>query len=288
MVRIQDIPEIRLHYPQEIAKRLASRAPGTLPKDGRKIMIIACDHAARGALGAGRDPMSMANRTELLERCVAALSRPGVDGFLGTADLVEDLTLLGALENKLVFGSMNRTGLQGATFEIDDRFGCYTPEAIAESNLDGGKTLTRICFEDPSTPRTLAATAQAINSLSIRKKIAMVEPFISRWKDGKIVNDLTPDAVIKSITIASALGETSAYTWLKLPCVSDMERVMESTTLPSLILGGEVSKDPENTLNSWAKAVALPNVCGLVIGRSLLFPPDGDVQTAVDNAVELL
>ncbi|WP_216380642.1 Cgl0159 family (beta/alpha)8-fold protein [Arcanobacterium phocae] len=288
MVAIQDILDIRLHHPEEIKKRLASRAPGQLPQNGRKMMIIACDHPARGALGAGQDPMSMANRTELLERCMIALSRPGVDGFLGTADLVEDLTLLGALENKLVFGSMNRTGLQGASFEIDDRFGCYTPEAIAEDNLDGGKTLTRICFADPSTPRTLVATAQAVNQLSANKKIAMIEPFVSSWKDGQLVNDLSPEAVIKSITIASALGSTSAYTWLKLPCVPQMERVMESTTLPSLILGGEVSKDPENTLNSWGKAVKLPNVCGLVIGRSLLFPSHGDVQTAVDNAVELL
>ncbi|WP_216386943.1 Cgl0159 family (beta/alpha)8-fold protein [Arcanobacterium phocae] len=288
MVAIQDILDIRLHHPEEIKKRLASRAPGQLPQNGRKMMIIACDHPARGALGAGQDPMSMANRTELLERCMIALSRPGVDGFLGTADLVEDLTLLGALENKLVFGSMNRTGLQGASFEIDDRFGCYTPEAIAEDNLDGGKTLTRICFADPSTPRTLADTAQAVNQLSANKKIAMIEPFVSSWKDGQLVNDLSPEAVIKSITIASALGSTSAYTWLKLPCVPQMERVMESTTLPSLILGGEVSKDPENTLNSWGKAVKLPNVCGLVIGRSLLFPSHGDVQTAVDNAVELL
>ncbi|WP_216378802.1 Cgl0159 family (beta/alpha)8-fold protein [Arcanobacterium phocae] len=288
MVAIQDILDIRLHHPEEIKKRLASRAPGQLPQNGRKMMIIACDHPARGALGAGQDPMSMANRTELLERCMIALSRPGVDGFLGTADLVEDLTLLGALENKLVFGSMNRTGLQGASFEIDDRFGCYTPEVIAEDNLDGGKTLTRICFADPSTPRTLAATAQAVNQLSANKKIAMIEPFVSSWKDGQLVNDLSPEAVIKSITIASALGSTSAYTWLKLPCVPQMERVMESTTLPSLILGGEVSNDPENTLNSWGKAVKLPNVCGLVIGRSLLFPSHGDVQTAVDNAVELL
>ena len=116
----------------------------------------------------------------------------------------------------------------------------------------------------------------------------MIEPFMSKWVDGSVVNDLTPDAVIKSMAIASGLGRTSAYTWLKLPCVDDMERVMEAATLPSLILGGEVSKDADVTLEKWHVALQQPNVFGLVIGRSLLFPTDGDVTKAVDNTVELL
>ncbi|QOQ39592.1 Cgl0159 family (beta/alpha)8-fold protein [Trueperella pecoris] len=288
MVTISDIPSIRLHSPQRVKNALANRRPGAIPTDGRKLLIIACDHPARGALGAGEDPSAMANRAELLERCMIALSRPGVNGFLGTADLIEDLTLLGALDNKLVFGSMNRTGLQGSAFEIDDRFGCYTPEAIAAYNLDGGKTLTRICLEDSHTPHTLEATAHAVDQLAKLNKVAMIEPFISTWKNGRIVNDLSADAVIMSIAIASALGSTSAHTWLKLPYTEDMERVLESTTLPSLILGGEVPADPNKALSSWAQAMTYPNVFGLVIGRSLLFPHGGDVQQAVDNAVELL
>src|SRR2546426_3745368 len=38
-----------------------------------------------------------------------SLERPGVDGVLGTPDVLEDLVLLRALEGKLAFGSMNRT-----------------------------------------------------------------------------------------------------------------------------------------------------------------------------------
>src|SRR5690625_6476403 len=61
----------------------------------------------------------------------------------------------------------------------------------------------------------------------------------------KVVNDLSPEAVIKSIHIAQGLGATSAYTWLKLPAVDDMERVMDATTMPTLILGGDpVDDDP--------------------------------------------
>lgn len=116
----------------------------------------------------------------------------------------------------------------------------------------------------------------------------MVEPFISRWHQQQIVNDLSPEAVIRSIQIASALGRTSAYTWLKLPYVQQMEQVMQATTLPTLILGGEVSEDAGKARDGWRQALQLPNVKGLVIGRSLLFPPDDQVEKAVDKAVALL
>ncbi|MDO5049076.1 MAG: deoxyribose-phosphate aldolase [Actinomycetaceae bacterium] len=284
---IEKLTEIRTFEPSKIDEALQNRKPGQLPRD-RNIMVIACDHPARGALGAGGDPMAMASREEVLERCVEALSRPGVDGFLGTADMIEDLALLGALEGKLVWGSMNRAGLQGASFEMDDRFNCYDAQGIVDSKLDGGKMLTRINLEDANTAATLEASANAIDELNARKVMAMVEPFISNWVDGRIVNDLSTDAVIKSIAIASGLGRSSAYTWLKLPCVDNMERVMEATTLPSLILGGEVPENPDQALEGWASALKLPNVKGLVIGRSLLFPGDGDVAKAVDNATELL
>src|SRR5690625_6940401 len=72
----------------------------------------------------------------------------------------------------------------------------------------------------------------------------------------KVVNDLSPEAVIKSIHIAQGLGATSAYTWLKLPAVDDMERVMDATTMPTLILGGDpVDDDPVALRASWKRAL---------------------------------
>ena len=285
------VTEIRATDPDRIGRALAQRPRADLAGAGR-LMVIACDHPARGALGAGERPLAMADREDLLWRCMTALSRPGVNGFLGTAEIIEDLTLLGALDGKLVWGSMNRIGLQGASFEMDDRFGAYDADGIEASHLDGGKMLTRINYADPASAATLEASAKAIDSLSERGLNAMIEPFISRWEDhGRIVNDLSEEAVIRSISIAQALGRSSAHTWLKLPCVSDpvsMRRVMASTSLPSLILGGEVSTDPEATRASWAAALELPNVRGLVVGRSLLYPGNDDVEAAVDAAVALL
>ncbi|MEZ7897531.1 MAG: deoxyribose-phosphate aldolase [Flaviflexus sp.] len=288
MIDVNTLTDVRAYEPERIAQALSNRVPGPGPIPGKKQMIIACDHAARGALGAGGDPLAMADRRDLLERCVAALNRPGVTGFLGTADMIEDLVILGALDGKDVYGSMNRVGLQGASFEMDDRFNCYDTQGIVNAGLEGGKTLTRINLDDAGTAVTLEATAKAVDEMSAAGKRLMIEPFISTWVDGKIQNDLSPDAVIKSIAIAQAQGRSSAYTWLKLPCVDEMERVMASTTLPSLILGGEVPDDPDAAFGQWADALTLPNVLGLVIGRSLLYPNDDDVERAVDNAVELL
>jgi len=286
--RIAEITQIRASDPGAILRAAQARTKRpTIRGDGR-LMIVAADHPARGAFGVGNKPMAMGSRVELLDRLVTALARPGVDGLLASPDILEDLLLLGALEDKVVFGSMNRGGLQGAEFELDDRFTGYDAQGCADMGLNGGKTLTRIALGDAGTVATMEATAKAVNELSERKLIAMVEPFWSSRSGGRVYNDLTPDAVIKSVGIASALGRTSAYTWMKLPVVPEMERVMDSTTLPTLLLGGDPATSPDETYQSWRDALTLPAVRGLVVGRTLLYPGDDDVAAAVDIAVSMV
>jgi hypothetical protein len=286
--KVRRIVEARVHNPGAIAQAAAARVRAKSPLgDNGRAMIIAADHPARGANAVGADPTAMADRGELLDRLCVALQRPGVTGVLGTADILDDLLLLGALDGKAVFGSMNRAGLAGSVFEIDDRFTGYDAETIAERGFDGGKMLTRIALEDVHTPSILENTARAVNELNDRELIAMIEPFLLRWVDGKLRNDLSPDAVIKSITIAAGLGRHTAHTWLKLPVVPEMERVLASSTLPVLLLGGEV-KDADAAFAAWQQALSMPTVQGLVVGRSLLYPSDGDVAGAVDRAVGML
>ena len=285
---VRGIVETRVHNPGAIADAAARRvaAKSVLGETGRA-MIIAADHPARGALAVGGDPTAMADRGVLLERLCVALERPGVTGVLGTADILEDLLLLGVLDGKAVFGSMNRGGLAESSFEVDDRFTGYDAATIQDMRFDGGKMLTRIAMEDPATPSVLENTARAIDELNDRRLIAMVEPFLSRWVDGWLRNDLSPEAVIASISIAAGLGRRSAYTWLKLPVVPDMERVLAATTLPVVLLGGDVA-DADAAFAAWQRALAVPTVQGLMVGRSLLYPADGDVAGAVDRAVSLL
>jgi hypothetical protein len=287
--QLKAILDVRARRPQAIAEAAAQRKRrATLLGEHNQLFIIAADHPARGALRVGNQPMAMADRADLLERMSLALSRPGVDGLLGTADIIEELLLLGALEDKVVVGSMNRGGLAGTVFEIDDRFTGYDAAAIERMGFDGGKMLFRIDPDDPATAATMESCARAVSDLAARGLMAMVEPFICHRVDGRVRNDLSPEAVIRSIAVTSGLGTTSAYTWLKVPVVDDMERVLAASTLPVLLLGGEVSADQDAVFELWHKALQIPSVHGLVVGRTLLFPPDDDVAGAVDTAVGLM
>ena len=286
---VAEINEVRAREPERVARLLADRRrrQDVFGPDGR-LMVVACDHPARGALAASGRPTAMNDRHDLLERLVTALSRPGVDGLLATADIAEDLLLLGALEDKLVFSSLNRGGLQGSSFELDDRQTGYDVRGTVEAGFDGAKMLTRIDLDDPGTVATLEQCGRAVTELNRARRIALVEPFLSRRVGGKLVNDLSPDAVVKSVHIAQGLGASSAYTWLKLPVVEEMERVMTATTLPTLLLGGDPEGDPDATYARWRAALALPSVRGLVLGRTMLYPADDDVARAVDTAVAMV
>jgi hypothetical protein len=287
--RYEHLSAIRLEDPDAVARAAAARRRHPGLKYGTQNFIVAADHPARGALSVGSDPVAMADRRELLDRLQIALANPAVDGVLASPDIMDDLLLLGALEGKLVFGSMNRGGLAGLVNEIDDRFTGHTAAALDALGADGGKMLTRICLGDPDTANILEATAKAVDSLAARKLIAMVEPFLSvREANGRVRNDLSPDAVIKSIAIAEGLGSTSAYTWMKLPVVQEMERVMAATTLPTVLLGGDPDAGQDEVFASWQAALALPGVQGLTVGRTLLYPADGDVAGAVATAASLL
>ncbi|MEU0784007.1 deoxyribose-phosphate aldolase [Streptomyces sp. NPDC006173] len=290
-ITIPDLVTVRARHPEAIAEAAARRTRRPLVGSTGRLMIVAADHPARGALGVGDRRFAMANRADLLERLCVALSRPGVDGVLATADILEDLLLLGVLEDRVVMGSLNRGGLAGASFEMDDRFTGHRPEDVQRLRFDAGKLLLRIDYDDPGSLETLAGAAGAVDAMAARRLPLFVEPFISRREAGEVRNDLSAGAVTRSIAIASGLGGTSAYTWLKLPVTrdpDDMAQVLETSTLPAVLLGGEVGRDQEAAYERWRKALRLPTVQGMVVGRSLLYPAEGDVETAVDTAVGLL
>lgn len=280
--------DIRATRPEAIREAFAGRRRRDVLRGDGRLFIVAADHPARGALAVGPNPTAMADRYELLSRLATALSRPGVDGVLGTPDIIDDLAALGLLDDKIIVGSMNRGGLRGAAFEMDDRMTAYDVPAMLEAGIDFAKTLLRIDLADPGTAATLTAMADAVTQAAAAGLPIMLEPFLSHRVDGRIVNDLSADAVILSIAIASGLGASSAHTWLKLPVVDEMERVMAATTMPTLLLGGDSGADPDETFAAWEDALTLPGVRGLTVGRTLLYPPDDDVAAAVDIAAGLV
>ncbi len=280
--------EARLQSPNAAAKALKSRKRRKLITDSQ-LFIVAADHTARGMLGVGDDPFAMGDRRKLLEALLVALENPQVDGVLGSADVIDELALLGVLDNKLVFGTMNRGGIMGASWELNDRMTAYTPQDIAARGLDGGKVLLRLADDDAGTGPTIEAVAKAVTQMADLKLPIMVEPLPYTGGNGgpaKYIDD--NDKLLRAVSIASGLGSSSAYTWLKVPAGSQVERMMAATTLPGLILGGTPGPDPEATYSSWERAMKVPNVRGLVVGRSLLFPKDGDVVGAIARAARIV
>lgn len=125
------ITDLRASEPGMIAAAWQRRTTRPTVRGDGRLMIVAADHPARGALAVGSRPTAMNSRTDLLDRLCTALADPGVDGVLATADILDDLLLLGALEDKVVFSSFNRGGLSGSVFEMDDRMTGATAASTA-------------------------------------------------------------------------------------------------------------------------------------------------------------
>jgi DhnA family fructose-bisphosphate aldolase class Ia len=278
----------RADSPGLALEQLRTRRRRPLLTDGR-LFIVAADHTARGMLGVPGEPFAMADRRRTLEALMVALSHPEVDGVLASADIMEELALLGALDDKLAFGTMNRGGIMGARWELDDRMTAYSAASIKANGLDGGKVLLRLADDDAGTAPTIQACAQAIDECAELDLPIMVEPLpyhVDQHGVAKLLAD--EDAMLRAVAIGSGLGSTSTATWLKVPAWSDPARTLSATTLPALILGGSPGPDPEATYDSWSRALEVPNVRGLVVGRALLYPSDGDVATAIDRAAAIV
>ena len=285
----RELTDIRVSQPDHIARALAARARrNSLTADGM-MFIVAADHTARGMVGVGGDPVAMADRRSMLDRLLTALEHPRVDGVLASVDIMEDLVVLGALERRVAVGTMNRGGLAGAVWELDDRFTAYDTKHLVSAGLDAGKMLLRIDDDDAGTNPTLAACASAVQDLNDHRMMAMVEPIpYTRSADGTRIWDDRPGKLVRAVGISAALGGSSAYTWLKVQATADIKQVAAMSTQPLLILGGAPGPDPEAIYASWETALNEPSVHGLVIGRALLYPADGDVAGAVERAARLV
>jgi len=281
--------EARIFEPESLTKSLVSRRRRTVPGNDGNLLILASDHTARGKISLGSDPLAMADRFTLLQRLVEGLASPGVDGVLASADILEELAWLGALDNKLAIGTMNRGGIIGASWELDDRLSAYDADHVLASGLDGGKTLLRIDYSDHAVPRTLEMVAAQTTKLADHKLMAMIEPLpYVKNELGKAVLDPSDEELAKVVAIASGLGSSSAYTWLKVPPRDRMAEIAGATSLPILMLGGEPEGNPQGIFDQWSKAMTEHNVRGLVAGRTLLYPSDGDSNLAITKAAEIV
>src|SRR3972149_1276822 len=240
--------EPRVTRPEVIeGEAAARRRRERLTTDGR-LTILAADHPARMVLGVGDDPAAMGHRWGLLARILRGLHTEELDGVMATPDIVEELLIVnrldkelggpGFLDHKVLLGCMNRGGLAGAGFELDDRMTGYTPERIAALRLDGAKMMFRLDPGDPASLWTIEYCVRAIDECHGRGIPVFLEALYIERADGKPKAAKHADALIRVVSVATGLGASTALTWLKIPYCEHYERVAQATTCPILMLGG--------------------------------------------------
>lgn len=283
------LTDVRVREPARLRQALVGRPRRPLVREDGRMLLLAADHTSRGKLAIGSDPLAAANRHSLLDRLVTGLADPRVDGVLGSADVLEELALLGALDGRLAVGTMNRGGIAGAHWELDDRLTAYDPEHILSLGLDGGKALLRVEPTDPGVARTLETVGRVTTALADAGTMVLLEPLPYRKRaDGVVELDPSEDALIRMVAIASGLGSSSAHTWLKIPATADPARVAAATTCPILLLGGDAGREHERVFDAWERALQVPSIRGLVPGRALLYPEVLSVADAVSRAARLV
>lgn len=287
--------EARLRSPAWVYEEAEARTRRTVLAPDGHLFILAADHPARMVTRAGRDLLAMGDRRALLARVLRVLSAPGVDGLMATPDILEEVLLLshlarrrtsrGWLDGKVLIGSMNRGGLAGAVFELDDRMTAFTVAGLRRLGCDGAKVLARIDLQDAGTGRTLEACARAIDACHEADLEVFLEAFqVERTRAGLRVRR-DAESLVQVCGVASGLGTSSLRTWLKLPYGPGFARVAAATTLPILLLGGEVRERPEALLQELVEGMgAGPAVRGALVGRNVSFARDEDPRAVAAAA----
>ncbi len=294
----QRLTEVRVSNVALLDKAAERRSkPEHLTYDG-KLTLLAADHPARRVTAAGGDPIAMGDRYEYLGRILRVLSTE-FDGVMATVDVLEELFIIDQLicdaggesflDDALLIGSINRGGLQGAVWEMNDRATSFNAQSIVHLRLDGVKLLLRLDLADAASGETIDHVTRVMDDVGRMGLPIFLEALpVTRGERGYAVNK-SVEELVKTIGVASALGGTSTNVWLKIPYVENYERVARATTLPILMLGGETQDEVQPLLEMFARGMAAaPNVRGVMAGRNVLFPPNGDDPAAIAHAIEAI
>jgi DhnA family fructose-bisphosphate aldolase class Ia len=238
-------------------------------------LILAADHRARGVMTVER----YADYVTALE-----VALPHCDGILASAQPLGDLATSGALTPRhRTYLSLNRTGLAGSVFELDDRL-VATVERAAADGWTGVKHMTRIDRSDPAGAGALELLGQVLESARAAGLDALVESVV--WRDGTMARD--PDSVVFAAVVAHDMGAPV----LKVPVpdvpageprTSAVARVVASVGVPVLFLGGprrgtqdgrRSEEDARQVVLGEVRDVMAGGGAGMAIGRTLYQDPD--------------
>ena len=100
---------------------------------------------------------------------------------------------------------------------------------------------------------------------------------VRRKKDGGYETVKTGEALSRDAGAVTALGESSARTFLKLSYTEGYDRVAQATTLPILMLGGPPREDPASARKGFAAGMRFAaKVRGVMVGRNVASAPKED------------
>src|SRR5204863_10129272 len=139
--------------------------------DGRAV-VLAADHRARGIV-------TIENYSDYLAALRTAL--PFCDALMASAQPLADLAADGVTPTQATLLSVNRTGLAGTAFELDDRLVASVARAAAEG-YSGVKLMTRVDRTDPSGAEQLDMLGRVLEESRALGLECMVEPLT--WTDG--------------------------------------------------------------------------------------------------------
>ena len=292
----EQITDVRVTKPDLINTAAERRSrPEDLTYDG-KLTLLATDHPARRVTAAGDDPLAMGDRYDYLGRIVRVLGTE-CDGVMGTVDVLEELLILDQLiveaggesflDDTMLIASLNRGGLAGATWELNDRWTSFSSEALARLRVDGVKLQWRCDLTNADSAETLEHCWYAMDDADRANLPIFFEPLpVTKTARGYEVNK-SVEELVKLVGVASALGASAASMWLKLPYIENFARVARATTLPILLLGGATEKDVTSVLEMFAQGMkAGHNVRGVMAGRNVLYPAGDEDPAAVAHAID--
>lgn len=241
-------------------------------------LLLAADHRARGVLTVERYDEYLAALTAAVAHC---------DGVLASAQPLADLRRSGALgPAHRTYLSLNRTGLAGTVFELDDRLVASVERAAADG-CSGVKHMTRIDDADPLTAGALELLGRVLEAAQAAGLEALVEVF--GWRDRRMARDT--DSIVRAAVIAHDLGAPL----LKVPVpdepsgerrVEAVARVVASVGVPVLFLGGPHSGGADRPVLGEVTDVMAGGGAGMAIGRTVFMDPDpGAMAAAVAGLV---
>jgi DhnA family fructose-bisphosphate aldolase class Ia len=252
-------------------------------------LILAADHRARGVITIETYSSYLGALRSALAHC---------DGILASAQPLAHLARTTGVRQR-TYLSLNRTGLAGSAFELDDRLVATVARASA-LGYAGVKHMTRIDTTDPLTAGALELLGKVLEESRVAGLEALVEAVT--WRDGAMARDT--DAIVYAAVIAHDMGAPV----LKVPVpavepgaarVEAVARVVSSVGVPVLFLGGPrvaegvgrdgVAADPQavrDAVLAEVRDVMTGGAAGLAIGRALIQDPEpGEMARQVAEVV---